>query len=118
MSAITVIGKSSQQEIAKKSVQRTQVLNILVRGQHHRALLLGSWTEASSVCLVDDDAIRCSRGNECNPVGDLGPSGVVIEGDVGEDVSEDTEQEGQMSANRVSKIMLIMSLNMHSRARR
>ena len=71
--------------------QPTQVLNILIRCQHQRALLLSSWMKTGTICLVDNDAICCSCCNECDAIRSLCPSGVEIEGDVGKEVSEDTK---------------------------
>lgn len=76
----------------------TQVLDILVGSQHQCTLLLGPRTQASPISLVDDDAIggRCSHKGKA--IRELRPSGVEVEGDVGEGVAKDAQEEGQMSA--------------------
>ncbi len=79
--------------------QHTQVLDILVSSQHQRTLLLSPSIETSSVSFVDNNAICCSCCNECKTIRSLRPSGIKIEGDIGEEVSEDSEEQGQMSAN-------------------
>jgi hypothetical protein len=85
--------------------QPTEVLNILISSQHQRTLLLGPSIKTSPVGFVDNNTICCGCRNKCETIRCLSPSGIIVEGDVGEDVSEDGEQQGQMSAGSQQVIL-------------
>jgi hypothetical protein len=54
--------------------------------------------ETSPIGFVDNNAICCGCRDERKSIRSLRPSRIEVEGNVGEEVSEDGEEEGQMSA--------------------
>ena len=89
--------------------QLTQILNILVSSQHQCTLLFRPSIQTSFVGFVDNYAIRRSCCNKSETIRSLSPSGIEVEGDVGEEVSEDRKEEGQMSARYQRSVILEMS---------
>jgi hypothetical protein len=77
----------------------TQILNVLVSSKHQCALLLGSRVKTSSVSFVNNNAIGGCCCHECQTIRSLCPCGEGIERDIRKEVSEDTEEESQVSAN-------------------
>ena len=73
-------------------------MHILVRQQLESDLLwLRASLETRSVRLVDDDAIGSNSGDKGKAIAELRPLGVVVEGDVGQPVAEDGEEERCMA---------------------
>lgn len=70
----------------------TQVLDVLI-GQKCQCCLLSTAAgpKASLMCFVDDDTIRSNCRQEGKTIGGLGPSGVVVEGNIGKTISRDRE---------------------------
>lgn len=76
----------------------TQILYILVSQKLERnGLRLGAWLEASSIGLVDNDAVGSDSRDECQSVAELCPFGIVVEGNVGQSVASYREEEGSMA---------------------
>ena len=85
----------------KHAVQNalTQVLHILIREQQHSSLSnLGAWLHTSAISLEHDNTIRGDGRGEGQAISHLRPSGIVVESNVGEAVTEDREQEGKVAA--------------------
>lgn len=80
-------------------MQLTKVLNVLVGNQGQRALRsLGSSLTACAESLVDDDAVGQGSRQECESVAEAGDPAVVVERDVGEAITDNGENQGQVSA--------------------
>ena len=74
----------------------TQILDILITGQRDRAHGLAT-SSASTSSLVYDDTIGSSRSEERRTIGDTCPARVVVERDVGEAVTDGSEEQGQVT---------------------
>lgn len=74
----------------------TQVLDILVGGQSHNTALL-TGPHAGTVRLVDDNAIGDTGGNETCAVCKGCPRRVVVEGDVGQSVSQRRQKQSNVA---------------------
>lgn len=84
-------------------VVRTQVLDILIKYDSQRTALSSAATpRASAECLVDYDTISHGSRDEGNTIGDLSPSRIIVECEVGEAISSDAEEERQMPVNMLS----------------
>jgi len=82
---------TSSSSSSRRGEALTQVLHILVSSQgNDTALLTGP--HAGAVGLVDDDAVGDARRQKGNAVGERGPSGVVVEGQVRQAVAQCREQ--------------------------
>ena len=76
----------------------TEILHILVTQQHHDyALWFHSWLDSCSVGFEDDNTISRDCRYEGKTVAERRPARFRIEGDVGESVAEDCEEEGSMT---------------------
>ena len=73
--------------------RRTQVLNVLISQQGDcdgfRAL---SRLDTGAVCLEDHNSICSNCRDEGGSVAELRPRRVVVESDVGEEISKDAEE--------------------------
>ena len=74
----------------------TQVLNVLIGSKSDDTALL-SGPHAGAVGLVDYDAVCDACRQEGSAVREGGPSRGVVEGDVGQAVSQSSEQQGNVS---------------------
>ncbi len=80
-------------------VPLTQILHIFIREQEEGGRAdLGTGLDSSPISLEDDDAVSGDRGLKGEAIGEGGPFGVVVEGNVGQAVSEDGEEEGKVAA--------------------
>ena len=76
----------------------TKILHILIQGEvHGNSLLRLPRASASPITFVDDNAISSGSRDEGCAVGELGPSAVEVEGDVGQAVPQDTQEESDVS---------------------
>lgn len=75
----------------------TEVLHILICEQSERGALLAS-SGTGSVALVDDDAVGHGRSHESGAIGELCPSRVVVEGDVGKAVAQGAEEQREVAS--------------------
>lgn len=73
----------------------TQILNVLICGQGNNAALLSS-PQASTVCLVDDNAVCDAGREEGHPIRKRCPFRVVVEGNVRQAVAESCKQQRNM----------------------
>lgn len=80
------------------SSRLTQVLNILV-GEELKSKGRGVRTrlETGSEGFENDDAVSCDSREKGQTIGKGGPVGGRVEGDVGQAVSKDREQEGEVA---------------------
>jgi hypothetical protein len=80
----------------------TQVLNILISSEGQRATRSSSSSScAGAESLVDNNAVGHGSGDESGAIRELRPARVVVEGNVGQGVSKDTEEQGEVSENAV-----------------
>jgi len=86
---------------------RTQVLDVLISNHlHWRAHCLAALLLRTER-LEHDNAIGCGGCHEGGAVAELGPTAVVVEGDVAEAVAEGTEEERDMAFAVVSVRLLV-----------
>jgi hypothetical protein len=88
------------EEIGVAGEERTEVLNILVTKQFDRNLRDRSRQLASSdVLFVYNNAVGSRGSDKSQTIGDLGRARIVIEGDIGDTVPHNRQEEGQVAAN-------------------
>lgn len=81
----------------------TEILDIFItRKLEHNAGNTTAQTSTRNILLVHHNSICQSRGNEGQAVREPGPAGIVIEGDVGEKVADDGEEQGQVAVELIS----------------
>lgn len=75
----------------------TKILDIFITSELHRNVRNATLkTTTGNVSLVHHDTICRSRRKESQAVGHLGRGRVVVEGDVGQEIAEDGEQQGDV----------------------
>lgn len=63
---------------------------------------MGSSSRTGTESLVDHDTVGCGSRDEGGAVGEPSPPGVIVEADVGQAISDDTEKERHMPGYIVS----------------
>ena len=82
-------------------------MHILVRQQEEDGRAnLGARFHAGTICLEDNDAVGGHGGDEGETIGDRCPSGIVVERNVREAISEDGEEEGEVTAKPGADVQL------------
>lgn len=86
-----------------ETVAPTEILDILITRELQRnAGGTALQTSTRDILLVHDDSVGQSSGKEGRTVGEHGPAGVVVEGDVGEEVAQHGEEQGHVAIEFVS----------------
>lgn len=76
----------------------TEILYILIREQEEGGRAdLGTRLHTSTVGFEDDNAICRDGRHKGKSVSESSPSRIVVEGEVGESISKDGEQEGEVA---------------------
>lgn len=92
-------GEEGQWDLAgiEPDNRHSKILDIFITSELHRNVRNATLkTTTGNMSLVHHDTICRSRRKESQAVGHLGRGRVVVEGDVGQEIAEDGEQQGDV----------------------